>query len=103
MPAALRPTGVRAQRDKHVVAMPAERGAVFVSETEEVPEGARVIFSADQRAHARSSDHGCAMSAPRSVRCRVRMSRRGGLGWFSRHCGNLPTGLDRWPQHRAWG
>jgi len=32
--------------DKHVAATPAERGALFVSETEEVPEGARVIFSA---------------------------------------------------------
>jgi len=32
--------------NKHVVATLAERGAVFVSETEQVPEGARVIFSA---------------------------------------------------------
>ncbi|MDO8106864.1 4-hydroxy-3-methylbut-2-enyl diphosphate reductase [Isoptericola sp. b441] len=32
--------------NKHVVATLAERGAVFVEETDEVPEGARVVFSA---------------------------------------------------------
>ncbi|WP_245858995.1 4-hydroxy-3-methylbut-2-enyl diphosphate reductase [Luteimicrobium subarcticum] len=32
--------------NKHVVATLSERGAVFVDETDEVPEGARVVFSA---------------------------------------------------------
>ena len=32
--------------NKHVVATLSERGAIFVDETDEVPEGARVIFSA---------------------------------------------------------
>lgn len=32
--------------NKHVVATLSERGAVFVEETDEVPEGARVVFSA---------------------------------------------------------
>ena len=32
--------------NKHVVATLAERGAIFVDETDQVPEGARVIFSA---------------------------------------------------------
>jgi 4-hydroxy-3-methylbut-2-enyl diphosphate reductase len=32
--------------NKHVVATLSERGAIFVNETDEVPEGARVVFSA---------------------------------------------------------
>src|SRR5699024_7362841 len=49
----------------------------------------------DQRAHARARDQDGATPAPRTLSGWWWRCRRRGLRWFSRHGGNLPTGV-RW-------
>ena len=67
------PVYVRKQivHNRHVVASLERRGAIFVDETDEVPEGARVIFSAHGVApsvHARRRRSGPARPSTRPAR-----------------------------------
>ena len=53
------PIYVRKQivHNKHVVSTLERKGAIFVEETDEVPEGATVIFSADRKSTRLNSSH----------------------------------------------